>query len=57
MQVEKGNKTFVGYEYKKITVNKNAVSMYLDCYKNFGWFIDENVADESGKSQISIQMK
>ncbi|MBU9738087.1 hypothetical protein [Diplocloster agilis] len=57
MQVEKGKKPFVGYEYKKITVNKNAVSMYLDCYKNFGWFTDENVANESGNSQITVQMK
>lgn len=57
MQVEKGKKAFVGYEYKKITVNKNSVSMYLDCYKNFGWLTDENVANESGNSQITIQMK
>ncbi len=32
---------FIGYEYKNITVPADQVSMYLDCYENFGWIADE----------------
>ncbi|MGI6009919.1 MAG: hypothetical protein ACOX8H_00280 [Ruminococcus sp.] len=34
-------KKFIGYEYKEITVPADQVSMYLDCYENFGWIVDE----------------
>lgn len=57
MQVETGNPPFIGYEYKKMIVDKEQASMYLDCYKNFGWLADENIAGGSGRSQIAIQMK
>lgn len=57
IQDEKRKISFVGYEYKKITVKKERVSMYLDCYKNFGWFSDENISGENEYSQISVQMK
>ena len=32
---------FVSYEYKEITVETEHVSMYLDCYENFGWVADD----------------
>jgi len=31
---------FVAYEYKEITVETENISMYLDCYENFGWIMD-----------------
>lgn len=36
-------KQFVLYEYKEIVVPAEQVSMYLDCYENFGWIADENI--------------
>lgn len=48
---------FVGYEYKKITVPKEQLSMYLDCYECFGWFTDEHITVKNGPSQVEIQMK
>lgn len=33
---------YIGYEYKQIVVDSTQVSAYLDGYKNFGWFLDEN---------------
>lgn len=30
------NKTFVGYEYRGVTVQNNMESVYLDGYLNFG---------------------
>ena len=32
---------FIGYEYKNITVKRDAVSIYADCLKNFGWDLIE----------------
>lgn len=55
---DKERNPFVGYEYKKILVDKEKASMYLDCYENFGWAADENAAGKSGHSrQITVQMK
>lgn len=48
---------FVGYEYKKITVPKGQLSMYLDCYECFGWFADEHIAVKNGSFQTELQMK
>lgn len=38
---QRKNKEFVAYEYKDVSVETEHVSMYLDCYENFGWVIDE----------------
>lgn len=56
-QNEKGKSPFIGYEYKKIMVDKEQVSMYLDCYENFGWFADEKIESGGRHSQTTIQMK
>ena len=50
-------KSFVGYEYKEITVNANKVSMYLDCYENFGWIIEEELSDMGNPHRITVRMK
>lgn len=45
-------KVFTGYEYKEITVPAEKASMYLDCYENFGWQLDENRAAAGGQPGI-----
>lgn len=40
-QEQRNNKEFVAYEYKDITVETEHVSMFLDCYENFGWVADD----------------
>ncbi|MDO4272137.1 MAG: hypothetical protein Q4D16_00585 [Eubacteriales bacterium] len=50
-------KDFVGYEYKEIAVKPETVSMYLDCYKNFGWKVDENIHFRESGSLTSICLK
>lgn len=69
MQEEKSRKSYIGYEYKEITVNENQVSMYLDCYENFGWIAEKEFAERKNlhqnphknpyqtKNQVTIQMK
>lgn len=46
-------KAFVGYDYKEIIVPEEQVSMYLDCYENFGWMPEENAY--SSEKQVTIR--
>lgn len=48
---------FVAYEYKEITVGTEKISMYLDCYENFGWIMDENRPVTDGSSHTTIYLK
>lgn len=48
---------FVAYEYKEITVETENISMYLDCYENFGWIMDENRPVTNGPSHTTIYLK
>ncbi len=42
--------TFIGYEYRDVTVKKDYVSLYTDGYENFGWEIEgtESVIQPAG---------
>ncbi|MGN0326902.1 MAG: hypothetical protein ACI4DW_11360 [Lachnospiraceae bacterium] len=55
--MEQERKSFVGYEYKEITVSTNQASMYLDCYENFGWTVEEEVSDVRNPHHVIIRMK
>ncbi len=35
--------TYIGYEYKEIQVAQKDLSLFLDCYENFGWMPDEGL--------------
>lgn len=50
-------KTFIGYEYKEITVDAGQVSMYLDGYENFGWIADGEISGRENFGQVTIRMK
>lgn len=54
-------KVFTGYEYRKISVPSDQVSMYLGCYENFGWTAEENMYSPDkqvrGIHTLTIQMK
>lgn len=63
-EIEHGNRGFIAYEYKELSIDSHEVSMYIDCYKNFGWSIDENRRKvetveksvlESGKTVIYLK--
>lgn len=55
--MEQKRKSFIGYEYKEITVSANLVSMYLDCYENFGWMPEEELSDVRNPHHVTIRMK
>ena len=50
-------KDFVGYEYKEIIAPTDRISLYIDCYENFGWQIDENIPTASGMHHTTLRMK
>lgn len=54
---EKKEKSFVGYEYKEITVPSEKASMHMDCYECFGWEPDGNIASFQGCSYTTLRMK
>lgn len=41
-KIEKKGQNFIGYEYKELTTNDRHFSLLIDCYKYFGWEVDEN---------------
>lgn len=48
---------FITYDYKEITVETENISMYLDCYENFGWTMDETRPMTEGPSHTKIHLK
>ncbi len=48
-------KKFIGYEYKEITVPADQVSMYLNCYENFGWEADEKAYVPENQKKLPDQ--
>lgn len=49
-------KSFIGYEYKEITIPTEQAGMYLDCYESFGWQVDEELSD-MGTHRVTIRMR
>ncbi|MGN0143033.1 MAG: hypothetical protein ACI4AD_12460 [Roseburia sp.] len=55
--MEQEKRSFIGYEYKEIKVSAKLVSMYLDCYENFGWVPEEEFSDMGNTHHVTIRMK
>ena len=59
MDLKKEN-PFVGYEYKQVSVPSDQVSMYMDCYENFGWEPEERIVttgETHRGSTVTIRMR
>lgn len=41
----KGQRNYVGYEYKEVIADNNMVSLLLDGYENFGWEVNESLTE------------
>ncbi len=48
---------YIAYEYKKISVDEDKLSMYLDNYEAFGWEQDENLPPRKTGHTISVSLK
>lgn len=49
--------TYIGYEYKAISVPSKDASLFLDCYENFGWIPDENHPTDHSGENTTIHLK
>lgn len=49
--------TFVGYEYKSITVDCDMESMYADGYQNFGWMLEITSKPQAGVNKTTMKFK
>lgn len=45
------------YDYKDIVISRNKVPVFVECYKNFGWSVDENTSYEYFDSYTKVKMK
>lgn len=54
---ESGKKDYIGYEYKEVSVRAEDASLYLDCYRNFGWIEDENFAAVRSPHLTALRLK
>lgn len=56
-KVEKNSRDYTGYEYKEVKSEVGKVSLYLDCYENFGWILDETTSQikEIGSSILHFK--
>lgn len=54
---EKGQRNYVGYEYKEIAADNSMVSLLLDGYENFGWEVNSSLPDSgmAGKAGSSLK--
>ncbi len=51
------NESFVGYEYKEITIKGNLESIYSDNYRNFGWELEKSSIPPKGSSFVTLKFK
>ncbi|RAU93315.1 hypothetical protein [Paenibacillus sp. YN15] len=53
----KNHNSFVGYEYKEITVSRTMESVHADCYENFGWTLEGTSQPIQGISSVALKFK
>lgn len=56
-ELKKSGSEFVGYEYQEIVVDAAKASLYLDCYRSFGWIADENIQAAGGGHRVALHLK
>lgn len=50
-------KSFVGYEYKDVTVSHIIEPLYEDSYQSFGWVLDGNAPALTGIDSVTLKFK
>lgn len=57
MSTIKNENSFVGYEYKEMTVRRNMESVYVDNYRSFGWELEGAQIPPKGSSYVLLKFK
>lgn len=53
----RGQKRFVGYEYKEIVTDSSRLSFLLDGYESFGWEEDDRLAESAAVRTPAMQQR
>lgn len=56
-EATKSENSFIGFEYKDITVRKTMGAVYMDSYKSFGWVYEGNGETVGKPNSIVIKFK
>lgn len=48
---------FDSFDYKRVTVEEDFLSQYMDGYEKFGWNLDENRQPERSMGKVTLYMK
>ena len=56
-EINSSGNSFIGYEYKDITVGRDMESFYPDGYANFGWSLAGTDADPNPMGNGTVKMK
>lgn len=56
-ELQKSSSEFIGYEYQDMSVDAAKASLYLDCYRSFGWLADENLPAAGGGRKATLHLK
>lgn len=56
-EIKRGGADFVGYEYKETAVSAEKASLYLDCYKSFGWHESDHFLPEKAGGSITLHLR
>ena len=57
MEREAEKKDYRSYEYKQVVGREKQLSFCVDCYRNLGWFPDENAPVKQAHGQSLLQLK
>ena len=49
--------TYIGYEYKEISVAAKDVSLFLDAYENIGWVLESPRPADPGRGTVTLHLK
>lgn len=52
-----GQESFIGFEYKKVTVPGAQAAMYLDGYESFGWLPDERFGEIGTGTSVTMNLR
>lgn len=53
----RGQKSFVGYEYKEIVTDNSRLSFLLDGYESFGWEEDGRLSENAAAGKTTLQQR
>lgn len=58
--IKLNNDDYKGYEYKELVVDKSKLSLYIDGFEKFGWYLEDNQeklveSNTSGKTLVKFK--